>query len=756
MLKNLQLWQRLKIWQKLLLIAVFMGLPIPVITYQYWVEKNNTINFAQKEIYGAEYLPPLKAFAKELSRYRAMGNIYLNGETAVQSQLTEVERAVEQQLSIAEELDQKEVRRTGATYGMVLQTSGRLRALRQKWDVLKNKTLTAQAKENFQAYSELIEQADDLITHAGDQSNLILDPDLDSYYLMDAVITQLPQLMNVVGQLRGRGAGLAAAKKASPEELAQVNALFGLVQTKLRLITRGFEVAYQNNATLKEKHAGQVEIALKEVREYQSWVERQLFRTTEIAVTPSQFLAAGAASLDQLQRLDDLALTDLKDLLRLRSERVAGERNFVLGLTVLAFLLTSLAVALIARGINRQTSEIARLIVAIDDGNLTQRAQVISQDELGRTALAFNKMLDNTRGLIQSRTERDQIQRSIMKLLEEVSGVANGDLTREAEVTEGMTGAIADAFNYMIDNLRQLIGKVQTVSHQVNSTATVTQTTAERLAQGSQEQAAQISNTSTALNEMTRSIQHVSENAQVSAQVAGQSLEAARQGAEVVQNTMQGMQRIHEQVQETARRIEQRSERSQEIEEIIHLIDEIADRTGILALNASIQATTAGDAGHGFVVVANEVEKLAGRSAEATKRISTLIRTIQGGTSEAIAAMQETSREVQSGAKLATQAGLSLQEIEAISRQLAKQVREIADDCQQQAYSSTQLSKTMTKLASLTNQTATGVIQSAVTVKSLAQLADELRASVISFKLPHTEPLNGSGTLSYHGTMHLN
>jgi methyl-accepting chemotaxis protein len=422
----------------------------------------------------------------------------------------------------------------------------------------------------------------------------------------------------------------------------------------------------------------------------------------------------------------------------------------------LALLLTWLAVAFITRGINRQTRAITELIIAIDAGNLSQRAQVISHDELGRTAQAFNKMLDNTRGLIQSRAERDQIQRSIMKLLEEVSGVANGDLTREAEVTEGMTGAIADAFNYMIDNLRQLIGKVQTVSQQVNSTASVTQTTAERLAQGSQEQAAQIGNTSIALNEMTRGIQQVAENAKLSAQVAEQSLDAARQGATVVQDTMHGMLRIHEQVQETARRIEQLSERSHEIEEIIHLIDEIADRTGILALNASIQAATVGDAGHGFVVVANEVEKLAGRSAEATKRISTLIRTIQGGTSEAIAAMAEASREVQSGAKLATQAGLSLQEIEAVSQQLAKQVRVIADDCKQQASSSTQLSKTMTKLASLTNQTTTGVIQSAVTVKSLAQLADELRASVVSFKLPQGEGLNGSGNLGYGGTMQLN
>lgn len=474
-----------------------------------------------------------------------------------------------------------------------------------------------------------------------------------------------------------------------------------------------------------------------------------------------QFLAAGAPAIERLMKLQELALNDLQALLQTRANKVARERNLILWLALLALLLTVLAVTVITHGINQQTQALTQLIAHIDNGNFEERARVLSTDELGRTAQAFNTMLDNTRGLMQSHAERDEIQRSIMKLLDEVSGVAEGDLTREAEVTEGMTGAIADAFNYMMDSLRQLIGKVQNVSQQVNSTAAETQTSAERLAHGSQEQAAQITNTTVALAEMTRAIQQVAESAEMSAAVADQSLTVTHKGAEIVQHNMQGMLRVLEQVQETARHMQQLSERSQEIEEIVYLIDEIADRTGVLALNASIQAATAGEAGAGFAVVAHEVEQLAGRSAEATKRISTLIRTIQGGTREALAAMEETSREVLAGSKLANQAGQSLHEIEGVTHRLAELVRAIADDCQQQARSSTQLSQTMTQIAKITHQTTNGVIQSAVTVKSLAELADELRASVVSFKLPgkatgqHFPAGKNVGNASY-GTAHLN
>ncbi|MBI1761789.1 MAG: methyl-accepting chemotaxis protein [Acidobacteria bacterium] len=761
MLKNLQLLQRLKIWQKLILIALFMGLPIPVITWLYVTEKGNTIGFAQKELYGTELLLPLQKLAKEIANHRGLASALLRGETSLQSQLSEAARGVEQQLAAAEEQDRREIGQTGNTYGGLLQTSGKLRALRQKWNLLKSKTAQTEARANFDEHTQLIAEVNDLIIYAGDTSNLILDPDLDTYYLMDAVIIQIPRLAEEANRLRGLGAGLAVAKKATPEEFAQLTTFFSQVQVTLQNLERSFGKAYAANPSLKDRHDGQLEILAKEVNGFIVWADRQLTRSSDSSMLATQFLAAGAPSIERLMQLHQLALDDLKTLLQARVDKVKRERNSVLVLTVLGLLLTVLAVAVITRGVNQQTQALTQLIAHIDNGNFEERAPVLSSDELGRTAQAFNNMLDNTRGLMQSRTERDEIQRSIIKLLDEVSGVAEGDLTREAEVTEGMTGAIADAFNYMMDSLRQLIGKVQNVSQQVNSTAAETQTSAERLAQGSQEQAAQITNTTMALAEMTRAIQQVAESAELSAAVADQSLSTTHKGSEIVQHNMHGMLRVLEQVQETARQMQQLSERSQEIEEIVHLIDEIADRTGVLALNASIQAATAGEAGAGFAVVAREVEQLAGRSADATKRISTLIRTIQGGTRDALSAMEETSREVLAGSKLANQAGQSLTEIEGVTNRLAELVRAIADDCKLQARSSTQLSQTMAQIAKITNQTTNGVIQSAVTVKSLAELADELRASVVSFKLPGNAPGKVAGPhfqagKAAYGTAHLN
>ena len=738
MLKNVQLLQRLKIWQKLALIAAFMSLPILFITPQYVSEKNVKIEFTQKELYGAEYLPPLQALGKELANHRGLANAALRGEALLEGKVAEAARGVEQQLAAATELDQKDIRQSGITYGALLQSTGKLQALRQKWNRLKDQTAKATPKDNFDEHSQLIADVNDLIVDVADQSNLTLDPDLDSYYLMDAVVTQIPRLAEETGRLRGMGAGLAVSKKGTPEELAQLTTIFGQVQTTLDTLERGFNKVYTANPAVKAGHAGQVEITRKEIGDFIVWASRQL-QTSQpgTADQATQFIAAGTQGIERLMRLNELAMNDLQRLLKTRIDRTAGERNSVLGLTVLGLLLAALAVYAIARGVSRQTQAITQLIVKIEQGQLDERVPVQSSDELGRTAQAFNTMLDNARGLMQSRAERDEIQQSIMKLLDEVSGVASGDLTREAQVTEGMTGAIADAFNYMIDNLRQLIGRVQNVTQQVNVTATATQTNAERLAQGSQEQASQIGTTTTALSEMTRTMQQVAERAELSAAVADQTLTSAHKGSEIVQNNVNGMLRVLEQVQETARRMQQLSERSQEIEEIVHLIDEIADRTGVLALNASIQAATAGEAGAGFAIVAREVEQLAGRSTEATKRISTLISTIQGGTGEALAAMEETSREVLAGSKLANQAGQSLTEIETVANRLAELVRAIAGDCKQQAQSSTQLSRTMNHLAQMTNQTADGVMQSAVTVKSLAQLADELRASVVSFKLPH-------------------
>jgi twitching motility protein PilJ len=362
--------------------------------------------------------------------------------------------------------------------------------------------------------------------------------------------------------------------------------------------------------------------------------------------------------------------------------------------------------------------------------------EVTSGDELGRASQSLNQMLDHTLGLIQSREERDRIQRSTQKLLEEVSGVAQGDLTVEAEVTSDATGAIADSINFMIGELRRVIGDVQDTTLQVSSAANEIRATTDHLALGSETQAAQIADTSAAIEEMTLSIQQVSENAALSATVAEQAMNNAQQGAKAVEKTIEGMSGIREQVQKTAKRIKRLGESSQEIGEIVQLISDLSDRTSILALNASIQAAMAGEAGRGFAVVAEEVERLAERSTEATKKVATLIKTIQTETNEAVAAMEDTTHEVVSGSNLANEAGLTLREIQTVSNRLAELIQSISMAAKQQARGSEAVAKSMTQISQITQQTASGTKQAAVSINSLATLTENLRASVSTFKLP--------------------
>jgi len=398
--------------------------------------------------------------------------------------------------------------------------------------------------------------------------------------------------------------------------------------------------------------------------------------------------------------------------------------------------------------------EMAEVSDEIASGNLKVNVQPKSnRDRFGKS---FKNMLDNTLGLIQSQDERDKIQNAIMKLLEEVADVSGGDLTVEAEVTPDMTGAIADAFNYMISQLRQIIRRVKNTTIQVGSSASDIQKTTESLAKGSELQSQQIADTSEALSTMAASILKVSESANRSAKVAEQSLENAKLGADAVHNNIEAMSRIREQVQETAKRIKRLGERSQEIGEIVQIIDDIAYRTSMLALNASIQAAMAGESGRGFATVAEEVERLAERSTNATKQISALTEAIQKETNEAVAAMEETTREVVEGSSLANDAGQALKEIQTVSQNLAQLIMSISQSAKQQARGSEALSQAMIGISEITSQVTNGSRQAAVSVRNLVSLADELRGSVVTFKLPESEDgKTGNLNNSYNG-LHLN
>lgn len=415
------------------------------------------------------------------------------------------------------------------------------------------------------------------------------------------------------------------------------------------------------------------------------------------------------------------------------------------GVIVSFGLLLGLASAFFfAQGITRQAESINDMLMQIGIGDFDARAEIVTHDELGDVAVALNAMCDNTLSLIQSREERDQIQESIFELVRELEDIADGDLTISADIRDDMTGPIAGSVNFMIGQLRGLVERVKLTTNEVSDSAAEVREISGALSEDSLEQADKINTTSRQVREITESIQSVADKTRVSAEVAEQARQSAAEGLKAVSDTIDGMQRIRNQVQETSKRIKRLGESSQEIGEIVQLISDIADRTSILALNASIQAAMAGDAGQGFAVVAEEVERLAERSNDATKQIETLIKAIQTETSEAISDMEESTREVVEGSQLATQAGATLSEIDRVSSQLASLIAEVSSETESQTGAARQIAGTMGDISETTNRASQQSRTAATRVGALAELASELRESIAQFRVEVAEQAESS------------
>lgn len=333
-------------------------------------------------------------------------------------------------------------------------------------------------------------------------------------------------------------------------------------------------------------------------------------------------------------------------------------------------------------------------------------------------------------------------QQAILRLLDEMTHLAEGDLTAYATVTEDITGAIADSMNYSIDALRSLVETINQTVVEVSSSSEQTQAITHRLQESSAKQAQEITNATTQINQMSQTMEEMSQRATESAEVALKSVTIANEGAEMVRKNIEGMDMVRDTIQETSKRIKRLGESSQQIGEIVALITDIADQTNILALNAAIQASSAGEAGRGFAVVADEVQRLAERAGNATKQISALVKTIQADTNEAVTSMEESTAGVVNGAKLAEDAGVSLVEVENVSKQLADLIDGISSEASGQAVSARNISQSMNVIQAITMETSESTNETAKSVSQLTELANELRKSVAGFKLPDSEEVD--------------
>lgn len=713
---------------KLALIVAIMFLPIAAgVGYFYWTS-NEQIEEGETELRALEYLNALDEILALVPQHRGTAQGYLSGDRSQKPILDSLALQVETGFASLREID--------ARYGKELETSTQLGVINNDWAQLRDELDQLTPEESFPRHTEIINQVNRMVFSLATSGKLVENGDPTDVYLVGIMTQRIPLLVETFGRLRGLGNGLAASGAVSPEQRLAMEALYSRALVEVESLDRDLERFNVLEIELANELRPVIASQQQEVQSFLRYVRQDLLDAPEITLDPRTYFDQGTQAIESYLSFYELAAQTLVERVVARQETLRNQLLLQIGLGLLVTLIAVAAAFAVQRGILRQINAIGDMFMQVGLGDFESRAEVTSNDELGEVATNLNSMLDNTLSLIQSQEEKDHIQQSIQKLLTEVADVADGDLTVEAEVTADMTGAMADSFNYMIEQLRNIITDVQDTTLQVSSAASEIQATTEHLAAGSESQSDQIVNTSSAIDEMAVSIQQVSENANAAAEVAGLALNTAEQGNDAVKRTIDGMGGIRQQVQETAKRIKRLGESSQEIGEIVQLIGDIADRTSILALNASIQAAMAGEAGRGFAVVAEEVERLAERSADATKQIGGLIKSIQTETNEAVAAMEETTREVVSGSSVANEAGRSLDEIRDVSNRLAELIGSISMAARQQARGSESVAHSMGEISEVTQQTASGAKQAAVSIRNLVELADNLRDSVRTFRLP--------------------
>lgn len=713
------------IGRKLGLVLGLMAVPVVILGLLFMQTRNEQINAAHEEIAGIEYIGALRGLLEAIPQHRNMVNAALNGDITERGRAEQIQSAIDRSFSTVEAVNAK-FSQFGAT--------DRVAQLKRNWQDVKLGALKMGVRESIDAHNRVVNDLNELIRHIGERSKLMSDPNLAAYYLMDAAVTKLPAITDRLSRL-GYLAGNAIVRK-TPEERLQAQVLADNVDALIQEMQRNLGVSFNENPALEPKVNPSVVAA---VRGADALIRPLREGNIERFGAMDRALQGANAATTPFFALFDAALPTLRGLVEARAEVLANQKFTQLGICVAVLLLMAALVSVVNRSITGQIRHIHEAFSLIGAGNYDVRVPVTSRDELGNMAASMNSVLDNTLVLIQSRDERNRIQQSIQKLLDDISGLATGDLTQEAEVTAEVTGAIADSFNYMIGELRQIVRSVNRTTSDVGDSAKTVLKTTEVLAQGSQGQARQIAEATSSIEEMAKSVRQVSATAGQASNVAEQTFQKAKQGSEAVQKTIQGMGGIRNQVQETSKRLKGLGERSQEIGSIVQLIGDIADRTSILALNASIQAAMAGEAGRGFAVVAEEVERLAERAAEATKKVNALIKSIQADTTEAITAMEETTREVVDGSNLANAAGRALSEIEAVSAELTTLINSISSASEIQAVGSEHITRTMADISQNTLVAANGAKNAADSVHQLATLAEELRRSMQRFRLPADE-----------------
>jgi twitching motility protein PilJ len=730
------LLRRLTIGQKLALIGATLGGPVLVLLYFLVAEQNIALATAQNERRGLQYLVPVRGLLVALEDHRDLAMAALNGDQTAGPRTQEKDKQIEALLQSIEGFDKE----LGATYG----TSDRIKTLRQRWTESTNRSLATGGGDVGPLTSALFRgEVVSLILDIGNASQLILDPDLDSYWLMDHVVISMPALSEALSE--AQVIGVTALTRKGMTERHQLRAFVAQAQNGMFSVDRGLAFALKPAPALRASISPLLDSTQNAVQEMVDMVELRIPVEGEAPITLSlaEFTATAARGREELTKLAEAVSAQLDARLAARIARLQGNRLGSLAIVLLVLALAAGILWAVSRSITTPVQQLAHAAVRLSGGDLAVQVPVESEDEVGQLAATFNQTVERLRGQVQTEAERDderrrreELQRNIGRFLDTMMDVANGDLTQRGEVTADVLGNVVDAINVMLDEVGGVLVGVRGTANRVTASTGELLVSADQMMEGAQTQAREAVGVSRAMADMTASVRQVAESATASSDAASQVRQATEKGALAVTDSLESMQRIRSQVQTIAKRIKGLGERSLEISEIVDTMEDMAAQTNMLALNAAIEAAGAGEAGLRFAVVADEVRKLAERSAGSAKKIGALIRNVQGETQDAVVAMEEGTQEVESGYKITVRAGDSLREIDEISRTSADLARNISLATQAQVRGADGVSAAVQSIATVARQTEERVQHTRRTVGDVGQLAIELGRTLARFTLP--------------------
>jgi methyl-accepting chemotaxis protein len=742
---------RLNYARKFILIALILLAPLAFLLRLQFRGASDSVDFSAKESTGVDYIAPAKDFLYAVERRRILMAGVLAGDASLRGDVAAATADADAKVNEVDAVDKR--------YGEDLKTTERWNAVKSAWVALKAKT-PANLAEADSAHAQVTGMVVDLIlNYACDFSNLILDPDLDSYWLMDAWCVKMPSIGDGIGAIAASAVRVATDPSASADDafdLAGTSRI--LTSTTSDLLTVDLKTAFNEtknpkfgqSPTLQPNLEGPSNAVGQGVTTYADLVKANVLRPRATMQPAKGDPAAG-------QRVSPKVLTgqalQLLDMSRSLFSKMGPELDWLCRKRVSGYgatrtqgvLLAALATALLVYvfvgfylSVRESAVVLARATSRMIEGT-EESFELEARDELGRIAGSFNQI---NVALVEARTLRrrvekdnEELQDNIMDLLKVVSEASDGDLRVRAKITAGALGNVADAFNALLESQEKLIGEILAQLTRTNEAVTAITHSTQNMAVGATNQAKEVLAAVGLVQQMSHEIQRVSENARVAADAAKRTQDSALEGSQGVQNVVAGMGTLRANVQAGAKKMKNLGDRSMEITGIVGTINRISEQTNMLALNAAIEAARAGEHGRGFSVVAEEVRKLAERTASATRDIDKLVRAIHSETTETVQAIEQQTQFVEQESALVSKAGESLAKIRQVSTESASLVENISTVAKTQVEGTNVVVKTMGQISSIAKDTQSGAESTAQIVGQLSVLSKQLTQSIRRFRL---------------------